>query len=293
LSERWDGAAWTLAPVPAGIAELDAVSCAGPTVSCVAIGVGPGNQPAAARWDGTAWTSLGSFGHKRDDASAISCSSPTDCLVVGSRTTGGFALRWDGTRWHSLTVPHAASLAGVACAAPDACTAVGLDRAHGRPPLVVRWNGTRWKAQADAAPREDYFDAVACPTRTACVAVGSAPEHSSTGAFAERWDGRRWQRANAGFARQSAPFDVDCRAPVDCTMVGNLGQPLAMRWNGGRWTRIATPNVPALPHGLLGDVLGGLFPAYASVACVPAGPCVAVGGQGSANGLRTLAASGP
>ena len=153
-----------------------------------------------------------------------------------------------------LALPYAAgALLSVACSAPDACTAVGLDRKHGHPSLALRWNGARWTVQHDAAPKGAAVQSVACPQAQACMAVGSS--QSKDGGFAgppvaERWDGTRWQRVTAGLPSDGVLFDIDCRAPDQCTAVGQAAhtkQPLAVRWDGSRWARIVTPHLPRAP----------------------------------------------
>jgi hypothetical protein len=299
LSESFDGATWTPQPLPAGVTELDALTCAAPG-ACVAVGLGAGKVPAGELWNGSVWAPMGTFGRKGDEVDGVSCPAPATCFAVASRRTGAVAVRWDGTAWQDMALPRAAgALFAVACSAPDACTAFGLDRKHGHPPLALRWNGTRWAVQHDVAPKGAAVQSVACPQAAACMAVGISEDKDGALAgppVAERWNGTRWQPASAGLPADAVLFDVDCRAPDACTAVGQATraqQPLAERWNGTRWARIVTPRLPrAAPSPLLDAFTLGLFPSFLSVSCAPEGACVAVGAQRSGNGIGTLAESG-
>jgi hypothetical protein len=56
--------------------------------------------------------------------------------------------------------------------------------------LAARWDGKTWAIQATPSPPGlgSVFNAVSCPSATACVAVGQGP----FGLLAARWDGKNW-----------------------------------------------------------------------------------------------------
>ena len=229
----------------------------------------------------------------------MSCVSATSCLTVGLRGSHAVAARWDGTSWQDLVTPAwAAALSGVACTAPDACTVVGRSTNPRHKPLIMTFDGTRWKNQRDVAPHREALGAVACPSSGACLATIAADFDFASGkirapAGAERWDGRRWRLASTGMPRGAEIKDIDCRAASDCTAVGidvGEGQALALRWNGSRWTRIATPHLKPSP---IGSPFEHEFPVLGAVSCPAGGPCVAVGARAiSRTESRTLAETG-
>jgi hypothetical protein len=137
-SEQWDGSSWTMHYTPTG--PLVGVSC--PTKNaCIAVG-GSVGTPAAASWDGDAWTTQAvplPAGNNGGQLSSVSCTSPTDCTAVGYWTDNAgpdavpdltLAEHWNGTAWTIEPTPNPsdpvdAYLSGVSCTAPTSCTAVG------------------------------------------------------------------------------------------------------------------------------------------------------------------------
>jgi hypothetical protein len=154
----------------------------------------------------------------------VSCSSPSDCMVVGSGNRaeeGMVARRWSGKRWAfqqplgPIGTSSAAGLTAVSCPTSSACIAVGTWKptgvdAMGTGALVERWNGKRWSAQPIPAGLPD-LNSVSCVSPNACMAVGD------TGAL--RWNGRRWSIL-------STPNDV--QRDIQLTGV-SCGSPTAYR----------------------------------------------------------------
>ncbi len=214
--------------------------------------------------------------------------------VVGSN---GDAMteRWNGRRW---SIKHArnpargvapvADFAGVACTSASACTAVGnYGHVSQELPLAERWNGRDWSVEhtpTRALGRNAFavFAGVSCVSASACTAVGyhgSYRHLDQQGPLAERWNGRRWSIEHAPVpagATMSNLTSVSCSSASACTAVGYWGHyrhpsqqwPLAERWNGRRWT---VEHTPTRAQGR------GAFAVFASVACMSATACTAVG----------------
>jgi hypothetical protein len=160
---------------------------------------------------------------------------------------------------------------GVSCSSSNACTAVGDFLVGGgqcpcqASPLAERWDGVRWSLEPTPALGGDGggFDAVSCPSRVACMAVGSySSVVAPARALAERWDGARW--SIQPLSEGSPPLTgVSCPSIRLCVAVG---ENLAERWNGARLTiqRIEWP-----------------FPAkdvqLQAVSCTSTSACTAVG----------------
>src|SRR5262249_1298696 len=100
--------------------------------------------------------------------------------------------------------PPFATLSGVACPAPAACTAIGFAfGSSGGMLLAERWNGTTWRIQPTPplpAASDISLPAIACPARAACTAVGGYERHGpGSVSLAVRW------RGNGTSAAQTAP----------------------------------------------------------------------------------------
>jgi hypothetical protein len=165
------------------------------------------------------------------------------------------------------------------------CLAVGASAPQMATQLIAeRWNGTRWSRGATPKPAgadEVTIDAVACPSRTECVAVGTGyPPGSSRAAifpFADYWNGARWTTGRAAsFGAADFLAGLACPAVKSCYAVGNdtaksgASAPLVEHWNGSTWSRQAV----SVPRGTTNGWLQG-------VSCPSARFCVAVGTDGS------------
>jgi hypothetical protein len=195
LAERWDGTAWSIQRTPnrPGTDQLLGVSCPAAD-ACTAIGsytLGDQTFPLAESWHGTAW-SLQLVpvppGASTSSLTGVWCTAATACTAAGQfldhPAAQDFALaeRWNGTAWsiqHPPTPPGAADafLHGVSCPAATACTAVGdfFPQTGTVQTLAQHWDGTSWSVQPTPNPGggQDALTAVACPSTTSCVAVGT------------------------------------------------------------------------------------------------------------------------
>jgi hypothetical protein len=301
VAEHWNGNGWDITPVPnppgmtAG-GGLGSVSCTKAS-ACMAIGAYVNSsgflQPLSERWNGTRW-SVVPIAHPPGALAtllqSVACTSATACTTVGfavnaSGTAVTMAERWNGTRWSNQPTPHpagtqGAELLGVACTGASACTAVGAGDSAGNPvgpTLAEQWNGTTWRIQPTpnpAAPGGGILTGVACPSPSACTAVGASVDATGNAlaTLAERWNGTRWSiqhTPNPAGAQGFRLAGVACTSPSACTAVGGsfANASLAERWNGTKWVIQGSPN----PEGLIGDLM------LWSVACSRPLHCMAVG----------------
>jgi len=163
LAMRWNGTAWALQPTPGDATQnetsgLTGVSCPSAR-SCTAVGVSDQGGPLILRWNGTTWHSQAVTNVALNYAlSAVSCTSATACMAIGSDA----AARWNGRTWSSrrIRVPsgaHSLTLSAVSCSSASRCTAVGFKNitvSQVKDILTVaeRWNGHTWTAQATRSP---------------------------------------------------------------------------------------------------------------------------------------------
>jgi hypothetical protein len=219
LAEHWNGARWVRQPTPSppagpgvGGGTLEAIGCSS-AAACTGVGIAESVPPVIERWNGATWAMQHSP-RVRDPGPgelwSVSCPAAAVCLAAGDTggnatnfTTHALAERWNGTAWVIQRVPQPpgaadSSLTGISCSSPVACTAVGtwLGGSARGGLLAERWNGKTWAIQATPSPpgHDSGFDAVSCPSATACVAVG----RSGSGPLAARWNGTAWALVHTG-----------------------------------------------------------------------------------------------
>jgi hypothetical protein len=212
FTERWDSAGWAIQrtphPADAAASFLSAVSCASPR-SCTAVGFtnhASGGVTLAERWNGTGWA----IQRTPTPAAAadvqlvgVSCASARTCTAVGYFTiiTGidvMLAERWKGTGWTAERTVYPAGaryvrLAGVSCATPKSCTAVGLF--NNTPGIDVTLaehsNDRNWTIQPTPYPpgaTSNTLQSVSCPSPSRCIAVGGFDDRAGVGAtLAQRY----------------------------------------------------------------------------------------------------------
>jgi len=308
LSERWNGKRWKVeaTPNPAGAkySSLVGISCISKR-ACAAVGMWQNSSgdylTLVERWNGKGWSIQPSptpSGGGEAFLIGVSCATPTACIAVGDHGNPGnvFTEAWDGTKWSIQSTPSLntsdSDFQAVACSSATACTAVGfgLNTAGGAPyTLAERWDGSSWTVQPTLNPSGStgsFFDGVACPSATACIATGSYSNGSTQLTLAEVFDGTSWAivptpNASAGPAGNMLE-GVACTAATACTTVGfyfnnSRPLPLAEAWNGTDWAIQSVPDPP--------DSTGTLL---LRVACTAVIACTAVGTYNNGSGQSTL-----
>lgn len=185
------------------------------------------------------------------DLEGLFCTSRANCWAVGSFDPGtantelNEALHWDGSAWSQVHVPSPVP------ATPGAGSAL---------------HGVRCVSQAD------------------CWAVGTYQKGGTLLGEAVHWDGRAWslarvpQPGGTGSGHTSQLMDVACTSAANCWAVGQYlaGSTTTtavrnelLRWNGSKWLLATVPD----PGGTDAHDISRL----ASVRCVSAASCVAVG----------------
>jgi hypothetical protein len=313
LVESWDGATWVIqpSPNPAGTSNdrLSAVSCTS-VDSCLAVGSypSPSGSPLtlAEKWDGRTWSISPSPDPSAAESasfSAVSCSSASSCVAVGSyqKTAGAasaFSEEWNGETWAIAPMAEPAgalgtSVSGVSCPIFSACTAVGdfVDPGGMNETLTEAWNGSRWTVEkALTVSSDSSFAAVSCTTASACAAVGG--QLTSAGGVAPlagAWNGKTWASeptpgpVGVLASRLSA---VSCPSSTDCVAVGSYRNvsgvllTLSEAWNGRSWVIEPTPN----PGG------GAYNAVLSAVSCTSASECTAVGDYRQSSGAEATLA---
>lgn len=288
---------WSVQPAPrtSGSNRLIGVSCASGRV-CIAVG-----GRLAERRDGQRW-SIQALPHAGQEKASgpvgVSCTSRWFCIAVGSFTpesgaTLTLAERWNGRAWSIQGTPNPsytlrATLTSVSCTSSSTCTAVGwaVVKTGGYPgeltePIAERWNGQTWSFMKLQAQGGGRLTGVSCPSSTACMAVGTRPNFTSSRTFAERWNGRNWSIVNPlnpGGRQDDVLNAISCSRGNRCTAVGGYSardyEPLAERWDGTRWS---VQSVPAHSRSTTAHYLYG-------ISCPSNKACTAVGSSYAKSG---------
>jgi hypothetical protein len=193
FAEHWSSGTWTVTAMPDGGIELLGVSCASNN-SCVAVGgaqQGVYQRPFAEHWDGSQWTVENVPGPPvvKDNQNtwavglkAVSCASTRSCVTVGN---AGTVLQWDGRRWtlDSAQGGNRVSFAGVSCANPSDCIAVGSGT-HG--PVIESRSGSRWHQERHTLGPKATLTDVAIQPGGGAIAVGYRTTASAISPVGER-----------------------------------------------------------------------------------------------------------
>jgi hypothetical protein len=210
----------------------------------------------------------------------VSCTSATNCTVVGSAKGDGgrevpLAERWNGRGWlvqPTQAPPGGGSLASVACVSPSDCIAVGfatMGPAGDEMPLAESWDGHKWVAEAAAVSGIDgALGEVSCTAATFCMAVGGVfhGNDSSPAELMERWDGHGWLHLATPAGRVMT--SVSCTSPSACVAVGSDSSEdfgvYSESWDGTTWA------IQANGEASTGDDVSG-------VSCTEPDTCTEVG----------------
>jgi len=172
-------------------------------------------------------------------------------------------------------------LGAVSCPTARRCWAVGVagpnpSPAPGGATVIVATadGGTSWKAQQVTGGSTPQLSAIACPSSTQCMAVGSnGSSLPGSGVVVTTSDaGRTWSPATAP-ANVLAIDSVACASPADCTAIVNSG---TSTWSahshdfGASWQQE-------------GELPASLQPGD-DLTCVPGGTCLVPGYIPSASG---------
>jgi hypothetical protein len=230
---HWNGKKWFLVgtPNPGGTAVgdtngLSSIRCTS-QVSCLAVGgYGPLSTGLneALRWNGRRWLTLtapnpaGTGAGDLNYLNGLACSSPGNCWAVGSAGTvvapsaslQNQVLHWNGTAWSQVTAPTPNAvenlLSFVTCSSSTNCWAVGtsisIDAASETVTgsnQALHWDGGMWSLVETPDPGGialgdfNQLNAVRCPSRTDCWAVGVTAKNAGS-EFGQilHWTGVTW-----------------------------------------------------------------------------------------------------
>jgi hypothetical protein len=306
LAEVWNGSRWSVVktPSPAGAhgSYLNAVTCLSRT-SCEAVGYYFGSQKVrltlTESWNGAAWSVVPSpnpSGAVVSVLDAISCTSATACMAVGSAAGRALAETWNGTTWSLVSAPSPGTTAyseldSVACSSSTDCQAVGynFDTTVGADiTLAETWNGATWSIATSPAPGSgvglgSVLSSISCVTASSCLAVGTKQTNytGKQAAISEVWTGSAWTLRSAPSPKGSSYSEltsVSCLSTGKCMAVGTDKRKaggyrtLTESWNTTAWTIVPSPSPVTGPGGMT---------YLQAVSCTSAARCLATGNYGN------------
>jgi hypothetical protein len=191
----------------------------------------------SASWNGKRWeqeSTVTPAGAATTELSAVSCTSNTACLAVGSygrpSWLGGDLLLaeiWNGRRW-VLDDPRShpsSNFNAVSCVTDTWCVAVGRG-ADVPGALAEGWTGKSWSLEPVEAGK-GQLNGVSCLSKTNCFAVGGqslagAQTVEPSSDFVEEWTGNKWslQPSVSPEQAQTQLQGVSCVTATWCAAVG-------------------------------------------------------------------------
>jgi hypothetical protein len=288
LIQHWDGTSWSIIPSPSVRRRPSVLNDVAASAPDDAWAVGDArHQPLIERWDGRSWTRVTAPGP--GSLWGVVALGPRFALAVGYRRgaheTRPFALRWTGSAWEQVPAqgrgePDPEFLASVSATGSNDAWAVGYGQ--GSEPaetMSQHWDGTSFAAVPTPNPGAgfDVLNAVTAVAPDDVWAVGQSAAdsvHSSTTSLTEHWDGRSWTRVPSP-NREFPEFDhfyshvdgVDAVSSDEVWAVGATGafhdktpggasrrRTLILKWNGGRWRLVSSPNAADIRNNELHDV---------------------------------------
>lgn len=221
---RWDGSSWSALGsgfAPNFFPPIYALATM-PNGDVIAAGnfqtAGGVAAQNIARWDGTAWTPLGSG--LNSSASALTIAPNGDLIAGGNFNLAGgnlaaFVARWDGSNWSAVGT-GLASLGILSDAIytlaylPNGDLVVGgeFQLTNGGPtPLanIARWDGAAWHALGSGSPTTVY-SITALPNGAMLAGGDTMDSLDNTFEQPRRWNGSSWSLANAGIDQGSYQF---------------------------------------------------------------------------------------
>jgi hypothetical protein len=274
-------------------ATFDWLKLAGPASSGGSgTGTGTGSGSGSDSWTSAEAPLRG--GEVTGQLAAVACSSASSCTAAGFSGDTAMLVYSSGKGWKAAVVPAPSTVAkemqltALTCPSARSCLAAGQYHSQSRQQGVLlaghgaNWTATRAPLPASAASHPHVvFTSVACPTATACVAVG---EYTAASATAEglivvghdtSWTAYKAPLPGDARAKPSARLTaVACSSAGRCAAVGSYydkagnEQGLMLTGAGSSWTasRAQLPASAVIPGAAL-----------SAVACPAASDCVAAG----------------
>jgi len=203
-----------------------------------------GGTPAAniARWNGLAWSPLGSGTDAAIEALAVG--SNGDVFAAGWFATAGAVpangvARWNGTTWSALGSGLGPDVRALAVLANGDVVAGGAFNTAGAPPRLARWNGVQWQALGLGVNGGVWALAVAA--NGDLFAAGDFTQAGGAPAMrVAKWNGAVWAAVGSGADNTVQALALlpngDLIAGGSFFFVSGTYMPRIARWDGAAWS---------------------------------------------------------
>jgi hypothetical protein len=269
---KWDGSAWsalgsgisttTFPPFP-----VTALAVSGTNLYAGGNFTAAGGVPAIriAKWDGNAWSALGSGMNSDIDALAV---SGTNLYAGGYFTMAGGVsttniAKWDGSTWSALGSGLNGGVLVMAVNGTDLYAAGSFSTAGGVPANhIAKWNGSAWSALGTGFSGTVYALAVSGTDLYAggyFTAAGGIPATNVA-----KWDGNTWSALGSGLGPPSvyvyalAVSGTKLYAGGGFTTAGGVTVNHIAKWVGNSWSALGS-GVNGGVSALAADGAGHLF----------------------------------
>lgn len=263
LVQHWNGSRWRTAPTPTP-GSNDVLFDVSPSW---AVGF-TGAQTLALRRVGTSWGQVATPNPSAtsNNLQGVVQLSSKNAWAVGSyqgpSAVRTLVLHWNGSHWKRIASPNVGgdstgnALTGIAAASARDIWAVGYyGTVSGDLPLVLHWNGKRWKVVTSPAAGQAPFGAtlsgVGASSADRAWAAGSYYDGTQLKALVLRWNGAKWKRVKPlGLgAAASVLEDVLALSDRNVWIVGeDSPNNLVLHWNGRNWKKVAVGNPGTLEN---------------------------------------------
>ncbi|HEX9035172.1 MAG TPA: hypothetical protein VF834_25300 [Streptosporangiaceae bacterium] len=274
LTEHWNGKAWSVVRSPVlgylgtqlfavtALSRNDAWAVGQYCAPQRCFNSGVKSQTLILHWNGIRWTRVTSPSPcgGNNSLAGVAAVSASAAWAVGSCTSATTAstrpllLRWNGVRWSAAMGPdlhtavnYVSAVTGVsasdAWAVGDHYLADGLTQTT----LILHWNGRTWSRVPSPDPGVRYNILTGASAVSASdvwvTGFGGVGQGATLLILTLRWNGNTWSQVpNTAGAIAGPLAAVSADRPDDAWIVGppmatGCSCPLAIHWNGVRWSQ--------------------------------------------------------
>jgi hypothetical protein len=199
---------------------------------------------SVAKWNGSAWSALGSGVNSNVLALAVSGS---DLYVGGYFTTAGgsaanYVAKWNGSSWSALGSGLNSDVYALAVSGSDLYVGGYFTTAGGSAAnCVAKWNGSSWSALGSGLNSDVYALAVSGSD----LYVGGSFTMAGTNSVNQvaKWNGSNWTGFGSGVDRPVYALAVsgsDLYVGGTFTMAGGSAANGVAKWNGSSWSSLGS-----------------------------------------------------
>jgi hypothetical protein len=212
------------------------------------IGTVPANY--IAKWDGSAWSALGSG--MSDSVYALAVSGTNLYAggyfdTAGGVPVGGIA-KWDGIAWSALGSGMNSSVDALALVGTDLYAGGGFNTAGGVPAIgIAKWNGSAWSALGSGMGGSEPGVLALAVSGTTLYAAGPFTTAGGVPAsFIAKWDGSAWSALGSGMGgsypgvRALAVSGTNLYAGGVFSTAGGVTANGIAKWDGSAWSALGS-----------------------------------------------------